>query len=453
MFLTRNKQMHRTLKSTWMLGLLLAFAVWNNGRFARAQTTPTAKGEAPPDQAIVGSKLGGSFFAPKPLKEKYDRLLSKVRSLDTEINEGTISGEQAKREIEQLRVELAEVRKQIEQEKTFVPAAKVHTKSDTTTFELGVERRLLILATKVRIVGWDQPGVKCVLEKAVLTAGDEAVDQDFEQMQVLHEHRFAENEVGKTAEELDAEEVAHLESPEGQKLDAKQLEWRRKFVEQRKAWQNIYRPLQGRQIDVISVKGLAHDEGNRQITLEVGSPNGERSMSSQWQRHATLTVYVPACQVIALQGGLQGVDIESVDASVIVRGDGDRDYNGQYSVKGLSGSLTVDRLPLQAIDGVKGDVDVTMTAYLGNSGTRHVDNTRTSYVFPPTQCSYKNIDGGFRGWFVRADLELANIGGTIDVVNEYGATKLAIAKTLPSAAPGGEPWRPDRGAIDRRRVG
>src|SRR5688500_16576631 len=100
MALTRNKQMHRTLKSSWMLGLLLALAVWHCCSFARAQEISTAKGEAPPDQAIVGSKLGGSFFAPKPLKEKYDRLLSKVRSLDMEINEGTISGEQAKREIE-----------------------------------------------------------------------------------------------------------------------------------------------------------------------------------------------------------------------------------------------------------------------------------------------------------------------------------------------------------------
>jgi hypothetical protein len=434
MNLIGNMQMRRVVTSSRDFGLLLAFALWQCSGLAAAQKTPTAKGEAPADQAIVGSKLGGSYFAPKPLKEKYDQLLSRVRSVEVEINEGTISGDQAKREIEQLRVELAEVRKQIEEQKTFVPAGKVHTKSDTTTFKLGVEQRLLILASKVRIIGWDKPEVKCVLDKAVLTAGDKDVDNDLAQMQLVHEHRSAENEVGKTAEELEAEEAEYLASAEGQKLEAKQIQGRRKFLEQRKAWQQIYRPIQGREIDVIAVKGLTHDEGNRQITLDLSSPGGERSMSSHWQRHATLTVYVPTCQVVALQGGLGGLEIETVDANVIVRGDGDRDYNGQFRVKGVKGSLVVDRLPLDTIDRVVGDVDVTMTAYLGNSGTRHVGDTRTSYVFAPLQYTYRNIGGNLRAWMVRADLELANIGGTIDVVNEYGTTRLTVTDTLPSAA-------------------
>jgi hypothetical protein len=415
-------------------GLVLVLTLWQLCALARGQEIPTAKGNAPPDHAIVGSKLGGSFFAPKPLKEKYDQLISKVRSLEMEINEGTISGDQAKREIEQLRAELAETRKQIEQVKTFVPAAKLHTKSDTTTFKLGAEHRLLILASKVRIVGWDKPEVKCVLDKTVLTSGDEPVEGDLDQMQLVHEHRSAEREVGKTAEELEAEEAKHLASAEGKQLDAKQIEWRKNFLEQRKAWQQIYRPIQGREIDIVSVKGLAHDEGNRQITLEVASPNGERSLSSQWKRHATLTVYVPTCQVVALQGGLGGLEIESVDATVIARGDGDRDYNGQFRVKGVKGSLVVDRLPIDTIDRVVGDVDVTMTAYLGNSGTRHVGETRTSYVFAPLPYVYRNIEGNLRARLVRADLELANIGSTIDVVNEYGTTKLTVTNKLPNAA-------------------
>ncbi|MEX2138337.1 MAG: hypothetical protein WD894_03700, partial [Pirellulales bacterium] len=367
-------------------------------------------------------------------KEYYDRLVSKVRSLEMEISEGRISGEHASRAVNLLRTELAEVRKEIEEQKTFVPVAKMHLKSDATTFEPGPERRLLIMASKVRIVGWDKPEVKCVLDKTVLTAGDEPVEEHIEQMRVIYESRSAENEIGKTAEALEAEEEAFLTSPEGKNLDEKARAWRRRLLEERKKWQGIYRPVQGRTIDVVSVNGLSHKEGNRQITLEVSSKNGEGSMSSHWQRHATLTVYVPACEAIVVQGGLGGLDIESVESALIVRGDGDRDYHGQFRVKGLKGPLTVDRLPLQTIDGVSGDANVTMTTYLGNSGTRHANDTRTSYVYPPEQYTYKNIEGDFRGWFVRADLELANIGGSIDVVNEYGETKLTVENPLPSAA-------------------
>jgi hypothetical protein len=100
----------------------------------------------------------------------------------------------------------------------------------------------------------------------------------------------------------------------------------------------------------------------------------------------------------------------------------------------VKGSLAVDRLPLQSIDGVTGSAEVTMMAYLGNSGTRHADSMRTSYVFPPENYVYTNIAGGFRGRFVKADLHLIGVGGNIDVVNEYGKTVLNVNKPLPEAA-------------------
>ena len=419
-----------------VLQLLIALFACTAGATVRAQESeiPKATAKAPPGQAIVGAKLGGSFFAPKPLKERYDELQGKMKTLEREIAEGRISGNQANAAIATLKAELFTIRQEIDRQKTFVPVARLHTKSDETSFELGPERRLLILADKVRIVGWDRPEVKCVLEKIVLTAGDEPVAEHLEKIRLVHEHRSAEKEVGKTAEEMETEHARYLESEEGKKLDAKAREWRRGFLDQNKGYGRIYRPLQGRTIDVISVKGFSHAEGNRQITLDVRSDQGEGSMSSQWQRHATLTVYVPACEVVAVQGGLGGLDVESVEAAVIVRGDGDRDYHGKFRVSGVKGSLTVDRLPLQSIDKVSGDVDVTMYAYLGNSGNRHADGMRTSYVFPPENYVYTNIAGDFRGRFVRADLNLLGLGGNIDVVNEYGKTVLNIDKPLPEAA-------------------
>jgi hypothetical protein len=397
---------------------------------AQAQDSLEATGEAAPNQAIVGSALGGRYFAPKPLKESYDRLVSKVRSLEIEIREGRISGELATREVKLLQKELTKVREQIEREKSFVPAGKIHTKSDSMTFELGAGRTILILATKVRIVGWDRPEVKCVLDKTVLTPGDEPVEKHIEQIQIVHEHRLAPELVGKTPEELDAEETKYLASPEGQKLDPKQRDWRRRFLYERIGGQLIYYPLQGQPIDVLTLKGFSHQEGNRQITLKVQSPNGEGSHSSVWQRHADLTLYVPACNAIAVKGGLRGIDVTGVESALILRGDDDRDYQGQFKIKDLKGELTAEGVPLQSIESVQGNVDVRMTQYLGNSGTRHADGTRTSYVYVPERYTYKDIAGNFRGRFVRAVLELSGVDGQIDVENEYGQTRLVLEKPL-----------------------
>jgi hypothetical protein len=395
-----------------------------------AQDTLVAEGKAPPNQAIVGSALGGRYFAPKPLKEAYDQLVNKVRSLEADIREGRIGGAQAGLEVKQLQAELAAVREKIEREKKFVPAGKIHTKSESITFPLGEGRAILILATKVRIVGWDQPHVMCTLEKNVITAGEEDPSEHFKKIEVLHEYRIADDLVGKTPEQLSAEHKEFMASAEWQTLNPEQQAWRQHLVDDRIQWNAIYRPLQGKPIDIISLKGFSHEDGNRQITLKVQSPNGEGSQSSVWQRHADLTLYVPQCEAIAVKGGLRGVDVQDVHSALILRGDDDRDYHTQFVIKNLKGALTVEGIPLQNIEGVHGDVDLRMTAYLGNSGTRHADATRTSYVFAPEKYVYKDIAGNFRGRFVRADLELSEIDGQVDVVNEYGQTRLTVNKPL-----------------------
>jgi hypothetical protein len=397
---------------------------------SRAQDTPVAEGKAPPNQAIVGSKFGGRYFAPKPLKEAYDQLVNKVRSLEVDIREGRIDGPQASLEVKQLQGELAAVREKIEREKKFVPAGKIHTKSDSITFPLGEGRAILILATKVRIVGWDQPQVMCKLEKTVITTGEEDPSEHFEKIQVVHEHRVADDLVGKTPEQVRAEHQEFVASPEWQKLNPEQQAWRQHLVDDRIQWNAIYRPLQGKPIDIVSLKGFSHEDGNRQITLKVQSPNGEGSQSSVWQRHADLTLYVPQCEAIAVKGGLRGIDVQDVHSALILRGDDDRDYQAQFMIKSLQGALTAEGVPLQSIQTVHGDVDVRMTAYLGNSGTRHADDTRTSYVYVPEKYTYQDIAGNFRGRFVRADLELTKIDGQIDVENEYGQTRLVLDRPL-----------------------
>src|SRR5688500_15372417 len=87
--------------------LLVAASLLQLSVRAQAPERLEATGEAAPNQAIVGSALGGRYFAPKPLKESYDRLVGKVRSLETEIRDGRVSGAQASVEVQQLQKELA----------------------------------------------------------------------------------------------------------------------------------------------------------------------------------------------------------------------------------------------------------------------------------------------------------------------------------------------------------
>jgi hypothetical protein len=416
--------------SRGVLGVLVAVVALQLRILAQAPEIIETAADAPPNQAIVGNKLGGRYFAPEALKESYDKLVSKVRSLETEVREGRITSAQAQQEIEQLQKELTEVREQIERQKTFVPAGEIHTQSDSISFKLGPDRRILILATKVRIIGWDKPEVKCVLDKTVLTPRDQTAEKHFEQIQVVHEHRTAAEIVGKTPEELEAEHAKFLQGPEAKELTPEQLAWRQKILDGGIEWRRPYAPLQGHTLDVISLKGFSHQDGNRQILLKVQSRDGEGSHSSVWQRHADLTLYVPECEAIAVQGGLRGIEVEGVKSSLILRGDDDRDYNGQFKITNLQGPLTAEGVPLQSIEGVHGHVDIRMTEYLGNSGTRHADNTRTSYVYKPEPYSYKHIVGNFRGRFVRADLELKGVYGQIDVENEYGQTKLVLEEPL-----------------------
>ena len=401
---------------------------------AQGDELPRAKAESPPGHTSIADGLGGSYFIPTSLKEKYDRLTNRVKALEAEMIAGQISEADAKSEIRWLRTELESARKEIDAQKKFVSAAKINTQSETVEFELGEAKNLLILADKVKLVGWDQPGVKCVLEKTVLGIGDEVVNDQFDGIKLVHRHGPAAEHVGKSPEEAAAEEQKFLASADGQKLDAKQLEARRKLVEQIAGYQQLFRPLQGKTLDTISIAGLSYADGNRQITLELSTPGGGASHKSEWRRHATLTVYVPTCNAVGLQGGLAGLDAQGLKTQLVVRGEGNRDYYGSFGVSDHQGSVTIHNIPLQSLKNVQGNVVVVATAYLGNSGVRHADDTKTSYVELPEPYVYSNIQGDFRGWFVRANLSLSGVTGTIDVNNEFGDTLLTVTAPLVSAA-------------------
>jgi hypothetical protein len=384
---------------------------------ARAEDAPSAKGEAPPNQVVYQQGLGGAYFVPRPLKEQYDRLVAKVRALQAEIMEGRIDSQDAKREVLGLQRDLSLVRQQLEAAKTLVQAGKVHRQTETITFELGKERCLFIAAGRVRIVGWDQPQVKCVLEKTVLSAGGEPVEDDFRGIKLVHRHGRAREEVGATREEFEADEKKRKGPPS---------EARKKLIEEILAYNAPFQPFQGKEIDLVAIQGLTHQEGNRQISFDLESPGGEGVVGHQWRRHASLTVYAPACRKVGLHGGRGGLTVESLKTGLVVRGGGDRGYEGEFKIKDVLGPVSLDNVPIQTIENIQGNVSVTLTEYPGNSGTRHDASGQTFYVEPPEPSTFSNIQGDLQAWFVRANVALSKVGGKVDVKNEFGDTAFTI---------------------------
>jgi hypothetical protein len=76
----------------------------------------------------------------------------------------------------------------------------------------------------------------------------------------------------------------------------------------------MFTDFQNKEIDIIEISGLTHDQGNRQLIFEVKSPGGGGRMGGVWQRHARLTVYVPTCNRVGVRGGLEGLEVEATKA-------------------------------------------------------------------------------------------------------------------------------------------
>src|SRR5258706_4446 len=105
---------------------------------------PKAKALAPDNHVELKDTISGSYFIAKPLKEEYDRLLSRLTVVRADIEAERTSGAAALRELKSLQIELDKLRKEIEEKKLFVPVAKMHGVSETITFNLGQEKLLVI---------------------------------------------------------------------------------------------------------------------------------------------------------------------------------------------------------------------------------------------------------------------------------------------------------------------
>src|SRR5262249_11667886 len=200
-----------------------------------------------------------------------ERLVARVETLKRELDTDRVTGAQAQAQLVALRDELQKLRENIERSKVLVPAAKVHAAQETTVFELGPERLLLITADQVKLVASEDDKVRCVLDKICLSADDKPADAELAAVKLVHRHGPAPEIVGKTEREWAAEEEEFLRSPAGCALTPEQLAARQKLVDSIRQQYALYRDLQGKPIDTLTLEGLTYQQGNRQITLEAKS--------------------------------------------------------------------------------------------------------------------------------------------------------------------------------------
>ena len=225
----------------------------------------------------------------------------------------------------------------------------MQNRAATRNIPLGPGDLLLVNAENVEIRGGDGPEVKCVVKKTVLGEVDKERDltPDFDGIELVVRESSGKELFGFYKAAADRPALRHEYE------------------------QFPFKPFLDREFTVISLKGLTHDEGNRQITLESKNEQGAGSVSSQWRRHAKLILTVPKCQGVGVQGALGGFRVHSLASPLMVQGGGNRDYQASYEVADLDGPLTTSDIPIHRIDGVKGDVSILATAYAEDTSTSH----------------------------------------------------------------------------------
>jgi hypothetical protein len=378
------------------------------------------------------STLTGGFYVPADLKKRHDDLVGRLENLKRELDLGTISGPDATATLAKLRTDLQETRAAAEKARVEIHATKAHRLRRTETIELSSERLLVVTAPAIRVVPTNEPVVKAVIE-AIILGGDEN-DARAQLKDITLEHRTAPQPelVGRSKAEADEEERKFLASPDGLKLTPQARMTRDSFRETiRESWKN-FADFQGRPVTSIRVVGMTHQEGNRQLGLSLMSEKTGGSQRYVWRRSAVLTLHVPAKTKVALRGPRRGLIVEGLDGKLLVTGQGesDRDFDARFEIRKVTGDVTVDDFPLHAVEGIGGSVNIQALADFANSGQRFTDRGHTTFRFPPLGCRCRDIKGDLTAAFGRVDLELSDIGGTIDTLNEAGDTELSLRAPL-----------------------
>ncbi|HEY2155349.1 MAG TPA: hypothetical protein VGH33_06945, partial [Isosphaeraceae bacterium] len=383
--------MRRAFGSAFVLILITRGAV---GQEAKKTDSPRAPG----DYVIVEHDRVGAYFVARPLKEKYDTLLKRLAALKDDIAEARIDSAKARAETEAIGADLAKLRAEIDRAKLYIPGAPVHLATATESFPLAADDLLFVEAQDLEIRGWDRPEVKCVVEKTVFGTGDKQVADDLAGITLVRRRVAGKELFGYYIE--------------AEKREGLKAEWER----------FLFKEFLGREFTHLVLKGLEFGEGNGWVDVAMQNETGQGNFGSRPRRMARLTLFVPKCRRVGVRGALGGFKVRSLEVPLSVQGQGNRDYGSSYEINDLGGSLEADNVPIHRIDGVRGDVSVTVTAYPGDSGTSMNGPSLTTRSYPPKPSEYRTIRGSLRVRACRVDLTLGGMEGRVDVANDFGRT-------------------------------
>ena len=391
--------------------------------------------QAPPNHAIVSDTINGWYFVPKELKDEYDTTLRRMESLESEIAAGEVGSQAALKEFADLKSRLRALRTKIDVSQIHVAGAVIHEQTETSEFELGPDKRLAITANHVRIVGSAGNKVKVELKKLILSNDGKPVDEHLKSIRIIHKLGRAEF-AGQTDAEQAAHEAEFLAKNAG-KFNEEQLAARRQLIASIRKSRSVHRELLGKDIDQVTVDGLNYDD-NKIIDRKVKSEGGDGQWGSVRQRYAELTVHVPGCTSVTVRGarrGLQVVDL-AADLYLVDEDHTDSDARGRFEVLGLNGKLLCRNFPLHVVANVKGTASIESTTEFAveGAGTRRRDNIREMTPGKSFSVQIHDISDGVNLHYSRANLDLRNVDGTINVINEFGDTQLLLERPLSKAA-------------------
>ena len=188
-------------------------------------------------------------------------------------------------------------------------------------------------------------------------------------------------------------------------------------------WERFpFKEFLGREFTHLALKGLETNEGNGWVDVAMQNETGQGTVGSRPRRMAKLTLFIPKCRRVGVRGALGDFKVRSLDAPLSVQGQGNRDYGSTYEITDLGGSLEADNVPIHRIDGVRGDVSVIVTAYPGDKSSSMNGPSLTTRAYPPGASEYRKVLGALRVRACRVDLTLGEIGGRVDVANDFGRT-------------------------------
>lgn len=384
---------------------------------------------APANHGILLSDFDAWIFVPLALKEQYQQTINKLEELQRTVGRGEITATAAENELTALRTRFDSLRAEIEKSQVKVAKANLTEQTQTMEFELGSEKCLAITSNQVHIVGWDQPQVKAVLKKSVLTLDIATADEHLKAMQIQHQNARADF-AGKT----EAEWLQAMESnTKNEQQSPEDIAQRTRFLEHIRQSYMVHRSYAGKSIDQLTVSGMDY-QSNPILVTKVKSEGGEGEWGSARQRYAELTVYVPNCQTVVVRGAKRGLTVKNLSANLIVVDEDSTDSNPRapFSIDGLKGNLDCRHFPLKVVRDIQGDVSIESYLEFGveGGGTKHWSDFRELTPPKPLSLTISNVTGSLKLNLGKVDLSLSNIAGKINCENLYGNTSLKVSQPL-----------------------